>query len=243
MDDVQRVFRRLVEVLAEQAPDRLYLPIPLMEVHETIIPYRHHRRELRFEAIEDYEMAILRLLAGEGGYVAVEPDEVREFLAREAAAVHPSSAAFRRFEHATVTLNPGRVRSMLDPRVAYAPSADQPTASPEPDESAEPAGTREPDAVTPEPAPVGGSELSAEPSADSTPPVPTREAADRSMPGPLPTCATCHTALPLWRSLTYCPFCGSSRPQADCPRCGERMEQGWRFCVACGEPIEDVPAG
>lgn len=242
MDDVQRVFRHLVQVLAAHAPDRLYLPIPITEVHDTILPYRRYRRELRFEAIEDYEMAMLRLYAGEGGYVAVEPDEVRAFLVREARAINPSSGAFRSIGRATVTLDPSRVRAVLDPRVEYAPAEAPPTEAPVEVAFPEPGGKGEPEPGSgepprhPEPAPPP------ETAADSILPTPAQEATGRSPPLPLPTCPNCDTALPMWRSVTYCPFCGSPQWQrVECQRCGERVEEGWRFCVACGESVENEP--
>ena len=121
MDDVERLFRHLVHLLATDDAERLRTPIEVSELYQSIVPYRSHKRELRFDAIEDYDMAILRLLAGEHGYASVEPIEAREALAREAEAVNPNPGAFRDFAAATVVLNPGAVRSVLEGQAAYAP--------------------------------------------------------------------------------------------------------------------------
>ena len=95
MDDVERLFRHLVHLLATDDAERLRTPIEVSELYQSIVPYRSHKRELRFDAIEDYDMAILRLLAGEHGYASVEPIEAREALALEAEAVNPNPGAFR----------------------------------------------------------------------------------------------------------------------------------------------------
>ncbi len=49
-------------------------------------------------------------------------------------------------------------------------------------------------------------------------------------------CAFCHAALPLDRPVRYCPFCGVDQQLRPCPRCGEILEPGWRYCVSCGAP-------
>ncbi|MSR07229.1 MAG: hypothetical protein EXR93_09220 [Gemmatimonadetes bacterium] len=74
-DDVQRLFDRLVEVLAGRAPHLLDAPIPVSDLYETLVPYRTHRTSLGFDSHQDYEMALLRLLAGEHGLVDLDNDE------------------------------------------------------------------------------------------------------------------------------------------------------------------------
>jgi hypothetical protein len=91
------------------------------DLHERIIPYRTSRTLLGFDSLQDYDMALLRLLAGERGLAMVEPREVRESLEREAAGSYPDPGAFRAFPAATVQLNPAAVQAVVDAREAYAP--------------------------------------------------------------------------------------------------------------------------
>src|SRR3989442_14355463 len=72
-DDLDRLFERLVTVLADDAPGRLAVPFPAAEVYERLVPYRSNRSILKGATHQDYEMAVLRLLAGGGGYASVAP--------------------------------------------------------------------------------------------------------------------------------------------------------------------------
>src|SRR5437764_787314 len=85
-DDLDRLFERLVTVLADDAPGRLAVPFAAAEVYERLVPYRSNRSILKVATHQDYEMAVLRLLAGERGYASLEPAEAREALERPAAA-------------------------------------------------------------------------------------------------------------------------------------------------------------
>lgn len=55
-------------------------------------------------------------------------------------------------------------------------------------------------------------------------------------------CAFCDSALPRGRTVRYCPYCGQDQTQQPCPACGEAVESGWSFCVACGEPAPNAVA-
>ena len=69
MDDVQRVFAKLVDILGAQDPSRLKRPIEVAEIYQSVLPYRQFKSDLEFDTNQDYEMAILRLLAGQHGNV------------------------------------------------------------------------------------------------------------------------------------------------------------------------------
>src|SRR5437899_6585414 len=122
-DDLDRLFERLVRVLADEAPGRLAVPFPAAEVYERLVPYRSNRSALKVATHQDYEMAVLRLLAGERGYVALDPTEVREALQREAAEVNPDTALFRQFPDAILSLNRLAAERFLRGDRAYAPPA------------------------------------------------------------------------------------------------------------------------
>ena len=112
MDDVERLFTQLVQVLTESQPERLTSAFQLSELYQSMIPYRKYKKQLGFESNEDYEMAVLRLFAGVSDYAMVEPEEVREQLVIEAEATNPNPGAFREFAAARVKLNSSAVRSV-----------------------------------------------------------------------------------------------------------------------------------
>ena len=125
-DELDRLFRQLIRNLAELDPAHVHGPVEVAELYERLIPYRTHRTSLGLDTHEDYEMTVLRLLAGERGYALVEPAEAREALAHEAAAVNPDTGFFKQFGHASVTFDPGHVRAALG-----APAAAEDEAVPE----------------------------------------------------------------------------------------------------------------
>src|SRR5207247_2554934 len=149
-DDLDRLFERLVRVLADEAPGRLAVPFPAAEVYERLVPYRSNRSALKVATHQDYEMAVLRLLAGERGYVALDPTEVREALQREAAEANPDTALFRQFPDAILSLNRLAAERFLRGDRAYAPSPPPPLAPPP--EAAEPAERKEDNNEKPPPA-------------------------------------------------------------------------------------------
>lgn len=130
MDDLDRLFRHLVYLLADQDPERLHAPFEVAELYQRMLPYRQHRSALRFDTYQDYEMALLRLLSGDRGYATVEPVEVQEALRQEAEAINPDTGAFREYAAARVRLNAAAVRTALDARGAYAPAAPADTPTP-----------------------------------------------------------------------------------------------------------------
>ena len=89
IDEVERFFRHLVDVLCESDPDRLKRPIQISEIYQSVLPYRHHRSALGFDTNEDYEMVVLRFLAGHGGFASLDPPEVQDALSAEARAINP----------------------------------------------------------------------------------------------------------------------------------------------------------
>ena len=104
MTDLERFFRRLVGNLAGTDPARLHRPLPLADVEQDILPYRANRRALELDSSEDYEMVLLRLCAGEGGFVRTEPEEARISFARELQSPNPDLGILRLFENVVLTL-------------------------------------------------------------------------------------------------------------------------------------------
>ncbi len=52
MDELDRLFERLVQVLAKDA--RLAVPFPATDVYERLVPYRSNRSHLRVATHQDY---------------------------------------------------------------------------------------------------------------------------------------------------------------------------------------------
>src|SRR5438552_7893426 len=129
-DDLDRLFERLVSVLADDAPGRLAVPFPAAEVYERLVPYRSNRSILKVATHPAYEMAVLRLLAGERGYTSLEPTEVQDALRREAGESNPDTALFRQFPDAILSLNRLAAERSLRGDRAYAPPAAPPLVTP-----------------------------------------------------------------------------------------------------------------
>jgi hypothetical protein len=215
-DDLDRLFERLVSVLADDAPGRLAVPFPASEVYERLVPYRSNRSILKVATHQDYEMAVLRLLAGERGYAALEPAEVRDALQRETGESNPDTALFRQFPDAILSLNRLAAERFLRGERAFAPPPPPPlSASDASDES--------------------GQEDQDDPEHDEKPPLSgaTFELAEQSE-SPR-QCPYCGETLPGSRKVNFCPQCGQP-PSGElrCPACGGEVDVGWRYCVSCG---------
>ena len=211
MEDLSRFFRQMVRNLAATDPARLRRPLPLGEIRETILPYRANRRALRLETSEDYELVLIRLCAGEGGFARTEPDDVHAEFAAEALSSNPDLTIVHRHEDAVAILNQEHVARALDPAqdLAFAPS----------DQRFAPPATRDR-----APAP--------------DPPVPARDVGKpQSGPPPPAICRACSGKLPPGRSVKFCPHCGESQALTHCPECQTELEPAWRHCVACGAAV------
>jgi hypothetical protein len=216
-DDLDRLFERLVSVLADDAPGRLAVPFPAAEVYERLVPYRSNRSSLKVATHQDYEMAVLRLLAGERGYASLEPAEVRAALAREAAEKNPDPGLFRQFPDALLSLNRLAAERFLRRDRAYAPPAPTPPAvSAETPENSGDDG--DDDAAGKERAPLTGAAFELAEQSESP-----RQ------------CPYCGETLPGSRKVNFCPQCGQP-PSGElrCPACGGEVDVGWRYCVSCG---------
>jgi Double zinc ribbon len=235
-DELERLFTRLVLNLAELDRGRLDGPIQLAEIHQSLVPYRTHRAALGVDTNQDYEMVVLRFLAGERGYARVEPDEVRHALEREARAVNPDPAAFRRYGAASVRLDPDQVRVILADHEAhpgvFAPGSH--AAVPEP--------PAEPEAgAPPDEGPGPGSEEAPQQaglrfSLEDEPAEPP-DAGGRDVTIGGVQCGYCGGDLPVGRTVIFCPHCGQNVGVMHCPVCGTELDVGWRYCITCGREM------
>ena len=219
MDELDLLFGRLVEVLARDA--RLATPFPAADVYERLVPYRSNRSRLRVATHQDYEMTVLRLLAGERGYLRLEPDEIREGFQREVTVTNPDPAIFRNFPDSQVMINRLAAERFLRGESVYAPPAPEAPDSGDEDQPPEAPADEEPiDYTSENPVPVvAGTAFEIE----------NRDAR------PAAQCPYCGGVLPAERKVNFCPHCGQP-PSGElrCPACGSEVDVGWGYCVGCG---------
>ena len=219
MDELDRLFGLLVVALARET--RIAVPFPAAEIYERLVPYRSNRARLNVATHQDYEMAVLRLLAGERGYVQLEPDSVREAMQREIATINPDPAYFRSFPEAQVMVNGRAAERVLIADRAYAPPGFA---------DADEDGLLDTTGENPIP-----------PAAPSTPTAPHH--AERFHIARPPQglsenqCEYCGGVLPSNRDVRFCPHCGQPQEgDLKCPGCGSPVDVGWAYCLSCGKP-------
>jgi hypothetical protein len=127
--DLERFFVQLVRNLAADDRTRLGKPLLLVDIRNSILPYRANRRALQLESSEDYELVLMRLCAGEGGFARTGPDEVRDVFMQELESPNPDLTIVRQHENAVVHLDSRAVAKALDPQpeLAYAPQEPVPS--------------------------------------------------------------------------------------------------------------------
>ena len=235
MDEIDRIFRLLVETIRSQEPELLSRPFEVADLYQSLLPYRLHRRELELETNSDYEMALLRLLSGERGYL-VGDDEMQEALRRELTTPNPDPGAFRAYAMSHVSLAADAVRRLEQSAVRSA----APAPSAVPSRAAQPSGaptsprpTSPPAAAAPVIAPMRSPVSS--PSHQSTMAAPTRSTTAEALGG---RCRYCSGVLPQGRRLTFCPHCGQNLTVQHCPACNTELEVGWKFCTTCGRGVQ-----
>ncbi len=131
MDDLDRLFQRLVQSIRLRHPEYLTMPFTVQELYEDLVPYRHHRRELGIETNQDYESAVSRILSGERGYLRGDLAMQEKLSANQKEKV-PDTGAFRDYANSKVNLAPEALAAMgLDPAPKQsAPAADSVTEKP-----------------------------------------------------------------------------------------------------------------
>ena len=212
-DELDRLFGLLVDALHREA--RLAVPFPASELTERLVSYRSNRSRLNVATYQDYEMTVLRLLAGERDYLRLEPADAREQLQAEVTAVNPDTGFFRNFPEAQVLINRLAAERHLRADRLYAPPAS---------EEAEPApggdgGAEPPEVAFPTPE-------AATPAFELVEPRDRLEAHH---------CVYCGGSLPATREVNFCPHCGQpASGEPKCPACGIGVDVGWAYCVGCG---------
>jgi hypothetical protein len=242
--DVERLFRLIVQSLQASDPSRLQDPIAVHDLLTRIVPYRSARRALGVDTSEDYELLVLRLAGGEGGFAQTDPEPVHVRFAEEAVSVNPDLGVLQEFKDARLFLDPdaaawvmaGRSRSDM-----YAPpEADLPPPAPVPPiPPAPPSSPTAPTTPPPRP-PIAPPEPHRAPPPEPPTPAPPMPPPPRpEVPPPAARvadlgCLECGGRLPGGRLVNFCPHCGHSQAKGDCPHCTAEVEYGWNYCVTCG---------
>jgi hypothetical protein len=124
VNDLERIFHQIVVNLSATEPARLNRPLPLAEIRDSVVPYRANRRALQMESSEDYEIALMRLCAGEGGFARTDPEEAQAEFASELGSPNPDLTLIQRHEKALLSLDEDALARAMDsnPHRAFAPS-------------------------------------------------------------------------------------------------------------------------
>jgi Double zinc ribbon len=236
MTDLERLFRRLVDNLIAIDPARLHRPLALGDLLGSVIPYRTTRRALGIDSAEDYDMLVLRLCAGEGGFVRLTSDDVGQVFRDQLTSPNPDLGLLREFSTSELLLGTEPLAHALGPgpEEAYAPPEEE-----YPEAAAAPA---PPPVVLPI-EPARRMPFTAEPVPPMVPPVPRMTAEPEPQRPPTlrletgPRCSYCGGKLPSGRPVNFCPHCGQSQTSTRCPECQAELELGWRHCINCGHPV------
>lgn len=243
MDELDRLYRRLVHNIRVGFPELLTRPFEVSAIYQQIVPYRTNRRELDLQSNDEYELALCQLLSGARGLLRGD-SEMQDAVRRELESPNPDLAAYRVWATSLVALateplrdlmlrsTPEGARTGASAHAASSPSAQMSIAGRTTEAVDTPPGVEAP---TPH-APV----------APAAPPEPRRPSVSpdsHSMPVSRPTpvraapgekCRYCGGALPDDRAVVFCPNCGHNVTVQHCPACNSELEVDWKFCITCG---------
>jgi Double zinc ribbon len=137
MTDLERLIRQIADNLSAD-PARAGQPLTVAALRDSVVPYRANRKALQLESSEDYELALMQLCAGEGGFARMEAEEIGKQFADELGSPNPDLSLLRQHETALLTLDARRLHAIMtrDPHRAFAPPApvEIPERSPRPKE-------------------------------------------------------------------------------------------------------------
>lgn len=210
MDDLDRLFQRLVANIRNGHAEYLSVPFTVAELHDTLVPYRHYRRDLGIETNQDYEAAVTRLISGERGYIRAD-ETMQQRLKKELTSAHTEPGLFREYASARISLVPEAVNNLGVP----IPSQNSGGYS------------------------VGKRVATAGRGGDGAPAT-NEGTTSFTMPAltamEIPEgCRYCGGTLPEGRAITYCPNCGQNLAAKHCAGCGAELDPAWKFCVSCGK--------
>ena len=230
MTDLERFFRQLVDNLIAIDPGRLHRPLPLGELYRTVIPYRTNRRSLILDTNEDYDLLLLRLCAGEGGFIRMASPEVQQRFHREVMSPNPDLNLVRELADAELQLATEPLAHALGPapETLYAP--------PEPAQEIFEEPRKESEEIQLDPVRSALPPLRPASSPRLTPFMRPSDVVDHRVPADQ-RCSFCGGRLPESRQANFCPHCGQNQTLSRCLECHSEIELGWKHCIACGHPV------
>ena len=111
MDDLDRLFQRLVHNIRNGHAEYLSVPFTVQELYDTLVPYRHYRRDLGIDTNQNYEAAVTRLLSGEKGYIRAD-QAMQDRLKKELESPHADVGAFRDYAETRISLAPDALQKL-----------------------------------------------------------------------------------------------------------------------------------
>lgn len=225
---LERFHRALIEEIQTQRPEYLTGPFTVAEIYQNLVPYSSHRDRIGVRMNGDYEDALLRLLAGEGGYLVLESEPALRDLRAELGTPNPNTGLYREYAAVDVRLNQATLDLALlaegvpqDLSEEFASGEPLSVADLAPAEAA-----LDTLSIVPPGVDVFQDRMPASP--------PATGAATAAAPN---ACQWCRAELPARDNLNFCPFCGTDLKVVPCNDCGEELEPEWRFCIACGAEV------
>jgi hypothetical protein len=240
MDELTRFARRLVEQLAA-SPEGVDRPVPISSVRDKILPYRAHRKSLMLDSVEDYETVLLRLAAGERGFVRTLPTSAARRCQDELAGANPDLSVLDEIAGATLQITSLAAAQIVADGEEPAPPEPKRSALRFDRAAAAAAAAAPPVAAAPEPAPAPPPPVAAAP---ESAPV-TSAAAAPGAPEPArpevrqAACPDCQQQTPPGLQVVFCPWCGKRLVPFTCERCQTELDSAWRHCITCGSPVKD----
>jgi hypothetical protein len=235
MDELDRMFRRLVQNVRAGFPDLLTRSFEVSALHQHIIPYRLNRAELGFDTAEEYELALMRLLAGTRGLLNGDPD-MQAAMQAELESPNPDLSLFRAWGTSSVSITSSAIRTLDAPSPV---SVRAPVASPTRQAEMADRATVELATAVAIPAAARRETPRAHQPAASQPVAPALVAPLAPAVSAHGTgCRYCGGELPDGREAQFCPHCGQNLAVKQCPACSTELEVEWQFCITCGRQAE-----
>ena len=240
---LERFHRALIEEIQTQRPEYLIGPFTVAEIYQNLVPYASHRERIGVEMNADYEDALLRLLAGEGDYLALASEAAVRNLRSELETSNPNTGLYREYAAVDVRLNQGRM-DLSGAAVGRVAELAVPASGSDNASEAERSGR----AVSmTDLAPAVVSAASEDGPDEVTPPETLSapapgglqpEFVEEGAPSAPPDCRECGSELPRRDGVNFCPFCGTDLSLVPCADCGADVERGWSFCASCGTRVD-----
>jgi hypothetical protein len=266
MTDLQRLVKKLVEVLLARDPTGVHRPLTIADLRTEVLPYRTHRTSLGITSVEDYQLLILRLISEEGDFVRTNPPTAAERAKKEVGLANPNLDLVDDLGAVTIQigapslariteldLEPPRIEATRGLPLILMPEPREPESELDRDSDLEPDPVAAPTAgphAGPRLVPDHEQQWAPPPSIELMPTMPSA-IAPASVPPPIRSTAE-PTEVPQFDALEpvdpnavasrarACPACDAvlpiGREAIFCPFCGHRV--GVPQCTQCGTNLE-----